>query len=102
MTKYPALFSFGKEHILSALHTWLLYIGCRKFLIVSDKWMNYSMHPMKTIGNASYLVDLDIDWKYLFEKSAFVCLHPWLWCNDVNGFRVFLMMLIFPIVLSIL
>jgi hypothetical protein len=50
MTKYPALFSFGKEHILSALHTWLLYIGCRKFLIVSDKWMNYSMHPMKTIA----------------------------------------------------
>jgi hypothetical protein len=91
MTKYPALFSFGKEHILSALHTWLLYIGCRKFLIVSDKWMNYSMHPMKTIavdthqyssivwkfllkGNANYLVDLDIDWKYLFEKSAFCLL----------------------------
>jgi hypothetical protein len=56
--------------------------------------MNYNMHPMKTIavdahhyssivwkfllkGNASYLVDLDIDWKYLFEKSAFClpCIH---------------------------
>jgi hypothetical protein len=29
-------------------------------------------------------------------------LHPWLWCNDVNGCRVLLMMLIFSIVLSIL
>jgi hypothetical protein len=77
MTKYPALFSAGKEHIVSALHLSLLYIGCRNFLIVSHKWMNYNMHPMKTIllkGNANYLVDLEINWKCLFEKSAFCLL----------------------------
>jgi hypothetical protein len=29
-------------------------------------------------------------------------LHPWLWCNDINGCRILLMMLIFWFVLSLL